>query len=54
MNTTLIKDTATRKAIDELYSYINAVDAIKQLPATATLSDVIRVINQITNSRKRI
>lgn len=53
MNTMLIKDPATRKAINELFAAQAAIEAIKQLPTNASLSDVIKVINLVTNSRKR-
>lgn len=49
----LIKDEQTRKAVDRLEERINRIEEIPQLSATATTADIVKVINQITNSVKR-
>ena len=53
MNTNLIKDPATRKAIDEINKKLESDKNIRQLPSSATLAEVIDVINKLTGSLKR-
>lgn len=50
---TLIKDTATRNAVSNIEDKLKNIESIKQIPNTATLNEVIAIINQITNSLKR-
>ena len=49
----LIKDTATRNAVADLERITERLESIKQLPANATLKQVVDTINKITNSLKR-
>lgn len=53
MKSNLIKDTATRNAVSDLEKTIKRLESIKQLPADATLKQIIDTINKITNSLKR-
>lgn len=50
---TLIKDAATRNAVSDLEKTVKRLEEIKQLPADATIQQVIATINKITNSLKR-
>lgn len=49
----LVKDYPTRIAIKELEKTLQKVDRVPQLPANASLKEVIDTINKITNSLKR-
>lgn len=53
MKSNLIKDTATRNAVNDLEKTIKRLESINQLPADATLKQVIATINKLTNSLKR-
>lgn len=53
MKSNLIKDTATRDAVRELEKMAERINRIQQLPADSTLEQVIKVINQITDSVKQ-
>ena len=53
MKSNLIKDNATREAVRDLEIAKDNLSSIPQLPSTATLTEVIAVINKINNSVKR-
>lgn len=53
MNSRQIKDTATRNAVKTLEDKIKIIEDIKQLPADASIKQVVDTINKITNSLKR-
>lgn len=53
MTSRSIKDNTTRNVAKRLEDKIAVIENIKQLPATASLKDVIDTINKITNSIKR-
>ena len=42
-----------KKRIQTLEAKMDAIRSIQQLPATATLQEVIAAVNKITNSLKR-
>lgn len=49
----LIKDTATRDAVKELEKMKENIERIPLIPETATLPQVIAIINKMTNAMKR-
>ena len=50
---TLIKDKATRDAVNALEEKADSLKKIPQLPADATTKQIIDTINKITDSLKR-
>lgn len=53
MKSNLIQDTATRNAVRELEKMAERINRIQQLPADATTEQIVKVINQITDSVKQ-
>jgi hypothetical protein len=53
MDVNSIKDNKTRYAIQDIDKKLKKIELIRQLPADASLKDVIDTINKITNSMKR-
>ncbi len=49
----LIKDEKTRDAINKLNKRLDRIESIKQLPADTTLSQLITIVNKITDNMKR-
>lgn len=49
----LIKDAATRNAVSDIEKKIKVLSDTKQIPADATLKEVIGIINKLTNNLKR-
>ena len=53
MNSNLIKDMATREAVKKLEDKLRKIENIKQLPQDASLEEVIKAVNKISDSLKR-
>jgi len=53
MKSNLIKDTATRDAVLELEKFKDKVERIPQLSQTATIQQIVDVLNKITSNLKR-
>lgn len=48
-----IQDIATRNAINDIERRLNKINNIPQIPSTATLGEVIDILNKIIAKDKR-
>lgn len=53
VNRSLIKDNNLRRELEKIDKKLNRIESIKQLPSDTSLSELISVVNKITDSLKR-